>query len=250
MTPAFPAADIGSSKTVGERVGIPAGRLMSTWDTAPWIMPLGPHPPPTSTPLPAKRITPARWPRPHGTAERALGRWANATKWNSGAYAWETRKPAATFGGTGGAVTLSGTVIAHGVTISSGATGYTFSGGALTVTAGGITANESATFNSPISVGAPQTWTVASGKTLTVGDLHTIISPLTISGAGNTTITGTIDGGGVPTSMEGPRRATSPKRARGASDSQRAPRITAATSRPCPRARSISSQPSWRPGDL
>jgi hypothetical protein len=67
------------------------------------------------------------------------------------------------------------------VTISSGATGYVFngvSGGALTVTGGGITAHESVTINAPVTVGAPQTWNVDSGKSLTIGgDLHTIISP-------------------------------------------------------------------------
>jgi fibronectin-binding autotransporter adhesin len=127
------------------------------------------------------------------------GAWAlgNATKWNSGAYAWENKETAATFSGAGGAVTISGPAIAHGITISSGATGYTFSGGTLTVTAGGITANESTTISSPLFVGAPQTWTIASGKTMTIGDLHTIISQLTVSGSGNMTVNGTIDGGGV-----------------------------------------------------
>ena len=108
----------------------------------------------------------------------------------------KTRRPAATFDGTGGAVTLSGAVIAHGLTINS--TGYTFSGGSLTVTAGGIQANESVTFSSDVYIGGPQSWNVAAGKTLTVnGPLHTIISDLTFTGAGNTIISGPIDGGGV-----------------------------------------------------
>ena len=39
---------------------------------------------------------------------------------------------------------------------------------------------------------------MASGKSLTVtGSLHTIVSDLTFSGAGTTTISGAIDGGGV-----------------------------------------------------
>jgi fibronectin-binding autotransporter adhesin len=125
------------------------------------------------------------------------GTWAvgDSTKWSG--YAWENMETTATFSGTGGAVTISGTAIAHGVTISSGATGYTFSGGGLTVTAGGITANESTTINAPLTVGAPQTWTVASGKSLTVGSIHTVISNLTINCVGSTTIGGSIDGGGV-----------------------------------------------------
>ena len=43
--------------------------------------------------------------------------------------------------------TISGTAIAHGLTFNPAATGYTLSGGALTVTGSGITANESATIN-------------------------------------------------------------------------------------------------------
>ncbi|MBN2579004.1 MAG: autotransporter-associated beta strand repeat-containing protein [Pirellulales bacterium] len=124
------------------------------------------------------------------------GTWAagDGAKW--GGYAWENLETNATFNGTGGAVAISGTAIAHGMTVS--ATGYTFTGGNLTVTAGGITANQSTTINSPVTVGAPQTWNVASGKTLTVnGAVHTVISNLTITGSGHTTLGGPIDGGGV-----------------------------------------------------
>ena len=98
-------------------------------------------------------------------------------------------------------MSLSGKVIAHGLTISTGATGYVFNGvdnPSLTITVGGITANESVAINSPVKIGGPQTWTVASGKTLTIGgDLHTIISPLTITGSGDTVLAGSIDGGGA-----------------------------------------------------
>ncbi len=69
-------------------------------------------------------------------------------------YAWQNQETSATFNGPGTSVNLSGTVIAHGVTISSGATGYVFNGGALTVTGGGITANESTTINSAVTIGA------------------------------------------------------------------------------------------------
>lgn len=82
-------------------------------------------------------------------------------------------------------ITISGPAIAHSLTFNSGATGYSFSGGSLTVTAGGISANESVTIGSPVTIGAPQTWTTAAGKTLTVnGNVSTIISTLTIAGAG------------------------------------------------------------------
>jgi len=97
-------------------------------------------------------------------------------------------------------MSISGTVIAHGLTISSGATGYVFNGvtgGALTVTGGGIQASETVAINVPVTIGAPQTWTIDSGKNLTVGGIHTVISTLTINSDGNVYVNGAIDGGGV-----------------------------------------------------
>ena len=117
-----------------------------------------------------------------------------------GTNQWLNQEQQAVFDNTGSnrAITVNGTVIAHGLTFNSGATGYSFSGGSLTITAGGIQANESVTFNSDVYIGGPQSWNVAAGKSLTVtGPLHTIISNLTFSGAGTTAISGGIDGGGV-----------------------------------------------------
>ncbi|MGA2256347.1 MAG: pentapeptide repeat-containing protein, partial [Thermoguttaceae bacterium] len=138
----------------------------------------------------------------NATWRGGAGVWTSGgTNWtndaSSGAtYAWQNMETGATFAGIGGNVTLSGPVIAHGVAINSA--GYCFSGGLLTVTAGGITANQSASIDSPVYVGAPQTWTVAGGSSLTInGPLHTIISDLTVTGGGSTTISGAIDGGGV-----------------------------------------------------
>ena len=121
-------------------------------------------------------------------------------------YAWDNSEASATFNASSGTnITISGPVVAHGVTISSGATGYVFNGangGALTVTSSGITAHESVTFNVPVSIGAPQTWTIDSGKSLVIGgDLHTIVSSLNLNSNGDTTITGSIDGGGVLNAM-------------------------------------------------
>ena len=121
-------------------------------------------------------------------------------------YAWDNSEAAATFNASSNTnVTISGPVVAHAVTISSGATGYVFNGangGAMTVTGGGMAIHESATFNVPVTIGAPQTWTVDSGKSLVIGgDLHTIISSLTLTSNGDTTITGNINGGGVLNSM-------------------------------------------------
>ena len=93
-------------------------------------------------------------------------------------------------------------MIAHGLNFS--AAGYSISSGSLTVTNGGIVTSEDVTISSNLYVGAPQSWSVAAGKTLTItGPLHTIISDLTFSGAGNTTISNTIDGGGVLNTIGG-----------------------------------------------
>ncbi len=89
--------------------------------------------------------------------------WTNDS--SGGTYFWQNQETTATFNTPGTTVSLSGTVIAHGVTVSS--PGYVFNGvsnGNLTVTAGGITANETVAINAPVTVGAPQTWTVAGGK--------------------------------------------------------------------------------------
>ena len=134
--------------------------------------------------------------------EQRRGNWSGSDQYGNAlpSYNWENKETAATFNTVGGSMTINGTVIAHGITISSGATGYVFNGvnnAALTVTAGGITAHESVAFNVPVWIGAPQTWTIDSGKSLTIGDLHTIISNLTINADGNFYTSGALDGGGV-----------------------------------------------------
>ena len=141
-----------------------------------------------------KGTTSAVW----DTTSATSGNWSNNS--TGGTFTWVNQELQAVFDNTGSnrAITISGVAIAHGLTFNAGATGYSFTGGSLTVTAGGIQANENVTFNSPMYVGAPQTWTVADGKTLTLNNaLHTIISDLTIDGNGSTIIAGPIDGGGV-----------------------------------------------------
>ena len=148
------------------------------------------------------------------TGTMAIATWQGVTNvwsagdsanWNSGgsAYTWANQETAAVFNTLQTApIVIGGTVIAHGLTFNAGATGYTFSGGSLTVTGGGITANESVTVNTAVTIGAPQTWTVAAGKTLTIGaPVHTVVSTLTIAGAGNTYIAGDLDGGGIINSL-------------------------------------------------
>lgn len=127
----------------------------------------------------------------------ATSNWTN--NYDASAYAWENKETNATFNGPGGAVNISGSVIAHGIAITS--PNYVFSGGLLTITAGGLAATESATIASDIYIGGPQKWWVSYGKTLSVGVVHTIISDLHVYGSGTTLISGLIDGGGMINGM-------------------------------------------------
>ena len=134
-----------------------------------------------------------------GTWNGGSGTWSGGSGgWNTSGGIWTNGENQAVFSNTGGTITVGNFTSADGLTFNAGATGYNFTGGSLIVTGSGITAGESVTINSPVTVGAPQTWTTAAGKTLTIGsDVHTVISTLTVDGAGDTYIGGVIDGGGV-----------------------------------------------------
>jgi fibronectin-binding autotransporter adhesin len=143
-----------------------------------------------------KGTTSAVW----NTNSATAANWSNNLTGQS--FTWVNQELQAVFDSTGAnkAITVSGKVIAHGLTVS--AAGYSFApadgNSSLTITAGGITTSEDVTFGAPVFIGGPQSWNAAAGKTLTVsGALHTVISDLTFSGAGNTNITGSIDGGGA-----------------------------------------------------
>ena len=136
------------------------------------------------------------------TWQGSSGTWAaGGTNWTSSgsAYSWANQETAAVFNASANnAITISGPAIAHALVFNTGATGYSFSGGTLTVTAGGIAANESVTINSPVTIGAPQTWATAAGKTLTVnGNVSTVVSTLTVAGSGGTVINGVVGNGGA-----------------------------------------------------
>lgn len=138
----------------------------------------------------------ANWTGGSGTWKENGGNWTTG----SSAYSWENKETSAVFDAAGPAtaIAIDGKVIAHGLTFNAGATGYTLSGGSLTVTGGGILANESVTIDAPVTVGAPQTWLAAAGKTLTIGgDVHTVISTLTVTALGDVYIGGALDGGGA-----------------------------------------------------
>ena len=72
------------------------------------------------------------WKGGAGTWKSGGGNWSGVDQYGKSlpTYAWENKETSATFNASSGtSITLSGTVITHGITISSAATGYTFSGG-------------------------------------------------------------------------------------------------------------------------
>ncbi len=121
------------------------------------------------------------------------GTWSTSqSKWTSSgaSVSWANGEEAAVFSNSGGGtITLTSGLSAHSLTFSS--TGYTLagSGSTMCVTVGGIKADESASINTKLTLGGSQTWTVASGKTLTVsGTVDQHISSLTLAGSGSVTL--------------------------------------------------------------
>ncbi len=139
------------------------------------------------------------------------GTWSNSgnAKWTDGTSAGLTfdsnRPDNATFGnpsGTGGSatITVSGAVTAGSITFNGGTaaqytiqgTGTTFSSAGTLAIDNGITANQSATLTriKDIALGYSQTWSIASGQTLTLASTgisqisQDALSTLTVAGPG------------------------------------------------------------------
>ncbi len=97
---------------------------------------------------------------------------------------------------------LSAPLTVNSVTFLPGAAAVTVSGSALTLNAGGIN-NASAnaqTITAPVTLGAAQTWTNNAAGLLTVGgNIDNGSRLLTVSGTGNTTISGNIGSGATKT---------------------------------------------------
>jgi autotransporter-associated beta strand protein len=97
----------------------------------------------------------------------------------------------AIFGTTGtGAVTVANGAQANKITVNASATGYVLQGGSLEIGAGGLAINESARIETPITNKAEQTWTMATGKTLTLTSNVTATLKFTLTG-------GTVDFFGI-----------------------------------------------------
>ncbi len=167
---------------------------------------------------------------PNGNLSDSGGTWttsAGTTNWyNSSADTyWTNGSNVAAFGsGSGGTtsytVTLGSNITAGGLIFNN--QDYAIAPDAsnlysVTLGAGGITANASATVNTPLALSASQTWTAASGQTLTVaGSIAGAGNVLAVGGAGNTTVSapltttdldmvgsGTLDLSGVGNSIGG-----------------------------------------------
>ena len=144
---------------------------------------------------------------PDGNAANGFGGsgdWTGGSYWynqTSETYVeWNNaNNDEAVFQGSVGTVTVNSAVSAAKVTFQD-TDGYTISGSnALTLTGTGetITANQSATISTAIVASTNQQWTVASGKTLSIGGNVDLAShSLTVGGAGDTDVAGVISGTG------------------------------------------------------
>jgi autotransporter-associated beta strand protein len=87
------------------------------------------------------------------------------------------------------------TVTAYGMIVDG--SGYSFTGGSLTVDEGGVAANESVTIGSALSLSGVQDWSVATGRTLTVaGTVGNGGNRLTVRGEGDAALAGVVSGTG------------------------------------------------------
>ncbi len=127
------------------------------------------------------------------------GNWAPATAgWYinipSNPQNWSNGSNATIGDGTdaAGAITVTAPVTANAITFNPAASGNYSVGGASVITVNaGITANETATITAPITLAAPQTWTVANNKSLNVSAL-VANTTLTKEGQGGLNIAGAL----------------------------------------------------------
>ncbi len=143
------------------------------------------------------------------------GTWTATDGWWNGTtqQTWSNATPDdAIFGGTGGTITLAGgTTTAGSITFNPFTGSYTIGTASqtLAINGGGITLNAGAGAvtiqNSPITLGAAQSWTNDSSSLLTVSSgITNGGNLLTVAGSGNATLSGAIAGtGGLTKSGNG-----------------------------------------------
>ena len=118
------------------------------------------------------------------------GNWTTAGNWTNGA-APTTNDNWIIMSGAGGNVNNNAVTGIQGLVFSSATSGsYNLSGNNLTVGADGITNNSTSaqTISSNLTLGASQTFSAASGALTFTGGINNGGNLLTISGAGNTTV--------------------------------------------------------------
>jgi autotransporter-associated beta strand protein len=119
----------------------------------------------------------------NGAGDSIWSATSGSLDWNGSAW---TNNNDAIFdvpGTTVGAVTLGSSVTTNSITFNT--SGYSVAGGGFTLTnTGGITVNATATITAPVALGAAQTWTVASGQSLTANGAVSGGVALTKAGAG------------------------------------------------------------------
>ena len=130
------------------------------------------------------------------------GAWATAVNWNPDAVPALTGDLTFDAANANGqyAIALGANRTARGLTFNSaaGTNAFTFAAGStLTINAGGITNNDTDTqiFGSAVTIGADQAWSAASGG-LTFNGAVNVGADLTLGGAGNVSIAGTLTNSG------------------------------------------------------
>jgi len=136
---------------------------------------------------------------PHDGGGTWINQSASNTNWWNGAgnVQWNNNVPGlATFGagsGAAGTVALSGAITAGGINFNAPGSGsYTIAGSSALTLNGNINANVSATISAPVTLGLPDTFTVANSRTLTVSSLlaGSSANNLYIVGPGTVSLTG------------------------------------------------------------
>jgi fibronectin-binding autotransporter adhesin len=129
--------------------------------------------------------------------------WNTGTNWSSGV---PTNTTAAVFGASSNyGLTFSSAGAALGLTFNTGGSAYSFANNAyvLSIYGSGITNNTTNTeiFNAPVTAAATQTWNNTSTGGLTFSNVTLLAGPmggitLTLSGASNLSVTGTLTNSG------------------------------------------------------
>ena len=129
-----------------------------------------------------------------GAWSTADANWSASTFGSDPLKMWESGATAR-FTASGTSVVSVATVTAHAMIVDG--SGYSFTGGPLTLDRGGVAANASLAVGSSVSLADAQEWTVATGKTMTVsGTVDNGGNRLTVLGEGDAALAGVVSGAG------------------------------------------------------